>query len=93
MAEPAVGLGTVPMLDVGRDGDHGAGSQADGRFALFLVPAFACGTNQQLAAALGCVVDVPVVAAAGFKGNVGQNRPVLGSVSGFRNDWPMKNLA
>ena len=36
MAEPAVGLGTVPVLDVGRDGDHGAGGQADGRFALFL---------------------------------------------------------
>ena len=63
VAEPAVGLGTVPVLDVGRDGDHGAGGQADGRFALFLVPAFACGTNQQLAAALGGVVDVPVVAA------------------------------
>ena len=63
VAEPAVGLGTVPVLDVGRGGDHGAGGQADGRFALFLVPAFACGTNQQLAAALGGVVDVPVVAA------------------------------
>lgn len=63
VAEPAVGLGTVPVLDVGRDGDHGAGGQADGGFALFLVPAFACGTNQQLAAALGCMVDVPVVAA------------------------------
>ena len=36
VAEPAVGLGTVPVLDVGRDGDHGAGGQADGRFALFL---------------------------------------------------------
>ena len=33
VAEPAVGLGTVPVLDVGRDGDHGAGGQADGRFA------------------------------------------------------------
>ena len=66
VAEPAVGLGTVPVLDVGRDGDHGAGGQADGRFALFLVPAFACGTNQQLAAALGGVVDVPVVAAVNW---------------------------
>ena len=36
VAEPAVGLGTVPVLDVGRDGDHGAGGQADGRFAFFL---------------------------------------------------------
>ena len=36
VAEPAVGLRTVPVLDVGRDGDHGAGGQADGRFALFL---------------------------------------------------------
>ena len=93
VAEPAVGLGTVPVLDVGRDGDHGAGGQADSGFAFFLVPAFACGANQQLAAALGGVVDVPVVAAAGLKGNVAKNRPVLGSVSGFRNNWPMKNLA
>ena len=45
VAEPAVGLGTVPVLDVGRDVDHGAGGQADGRFALFLVPAFACGAG------------------------------------------------
>ena len=36
MAEPAVGLGTVPVLDVGRDGDHGAGGQADSGFAFFL---------------------------------------------------------
>ena len=78
VAEPAVGLGAVPVLDVGRDGDHGAGGQADGRFALFLVPAFACGANQQLAAALGRVVDMPVVAAAGLKGNVGQKQ------TGFR---------
>ena len=63
VAEPAVGLGTVPVLDVGRDGDHGAGGQADSGFAFFLVPAFACGANQQLAAALGRVVDMPVVAA------------------------------
>ena len=78
VAKPAVGLGTVPVLDVGRDGDHGAGGQADSGFALFLVPAFACGANQQLAAALGRVVDMPVVAAAGLKGNVGQKQ------AGFR---------
>ena len=36
VAEPAVGLGTVPVLDVGRDGDHGAGGQADSGFAFFL---------------------------------------------------------
>ena len=30
------------------------------------------------AAALGCVVDVPVVAAAGFKGNVGQKQAGFG---------------
>ena len=78
VAEPAVGLGTVPVLDVGRDGDHGAGGQADGRFAFFLVPAFACGANQQLAAALGRVVDMPVVAAAGLKGNVGQKQASFG---------------
>lgn len=29
----------------------------------------------------------------GSKVTLAKNRPVLGSVSGFRNDWPMKNLA
>ena len=93
VAEPAVGLSAVPVLDVGGDHDDAALLQADGGLALFLIPALACGADQQLAAALGGVVDVPVVAAARLKGNVGPNSPPLGSVRGFRNESPMKNLA
>ena len=63
MAEPAVGLGTVPVLDLSVDGDDIAGLQAPGRLARFLIPALAGGTQQQLSAALGGMVDVPVVAA------------------------------
>lgn len=63
VAEPAVPLGAVPVLDLRRDDDDSAGLQADRLFALLLVPTLAGGADQQLPAALGGVVDMPVVPA------------------------------
>ena len=62
MAEPAVGLGTVPVLDLSGDGDDIAGLQAPGRLARFLIPALAVHAQQQLSAVFGSVMNVPVVA-------------------------------
>lgn len=70
VAEPAVGGGAMPMLDVCRNLDDIAGVQALRGLALFLVPALAVDADQHLSAALACVVDMPVVAAARLKGDV-----------------------
>ena len=71
VAHPTVGGGTVPVLHVGWDIHHVSGDDLAGRLAPFLVPALAVGDEQDLAAAFGRVVDVPVVAAAWLEGDVG----------------------
>ena len=83
MAEPAVSLGPVPVLDLSGDGDNIAGLQAPGRLALLLIPALAVHAQQQLSAALGSVMDVPVVAAAGLEGDVGYKYRLLGVREGL----------
>lgn len=83
----------MPVFDLGRNVYNIAGDEQLRGLARFLIVASSCHADKNLPAAGFRVVDVPVVAAAGLKGNVAKNRPVLGSVSGFRNDWPMKNLA
>lgn len=71
MAEPAVRLRAVPMLDVGRNRHHVSWLQAAGRLVLFLIPALTVYADEQLTAAVLCAMDVPVVAEAGLKGYVG----------------------
>lgn len=63
VAEPAVLLRAVPVLDPGRDGHHVAGVQGLCALACLLIPAEPIGTQKQLTAAGLCMVDVPVVAA------------------------------
>ena len=70
MAEPAVLLRAVPVLDPGRDGHHVAGVQGLCGLARLLIPAQTVRAQQQLAAAGLRVVDVPVVAAGGGEGDV-----------------------
>ena len=88
MAEPAVGLRTVPVLDIRRNGDDIADAQTLRGLALLLIPALAGGTQQQLSAALGGMVDVPVVAAARRKGDVGCKQAALRVRQGFRKESP-----
>ncbi len=68
--KPAVLRRAVPVLDVRRDDHNVAGVQLARRLARFLVPAAAAGAEQDLAAAFGGMVDVPVVAAGRLKGHV-----------------------
>lgn len=63
MAEPAVRLCAVPVLDFCRNGDYIARLQAARRFAFFLIPSFAIDTNQNLSAAGRRMMNVPIVAA------------------------------
>ena len=72
MTEPAVLLCTVPVLYIGRDNDYIAAFKASGGFALFNIPAAACGADKYLSAALGGVMDMPVVAARRLKGHICQ---------------------
>ena len=71
MAEPAVLLRSVPVLDVGGDHHNAALVQADGGLAFLLVPALASRAEQELTASFVCVVDMPVVAASRLEGHVG----------------------
>ena len=58
------------MLDPGGNVHHIAGVQLLGLLAPLLIVATPGHTDQHLTAALGGVVDVPVVAATGFKGHI-----------------------
>ena len=68
--KPAVGLCAVPVPDIGGNHDHAARRETDRRLALLLIPALAGRADEQLAAAPGGVMDVPVVAAARLEGNI-----------------------
>lgn len=57
MAEPAVGLRTVPVLDIRRNGDDIADAQTLRGLALLLIPALAVNTDEQLSAAALRVVE------------------------------------
>ena len=70
VAEPAVLLRVVPVLDPGRDGHDVAGVQGLRGLSRLLIPAQTVRAQQQLAAAGLRVVDVPVVAAGGGEGDV-----------------------
>ena len=66
VAEPAVLLRAVPVLDPRRDGHHVAGVQGLRGLARLLIPAQTVRAQQQLAAAGLRVMDVPVVAAVNW---------------------------
>ena len=60
MLEPAVGSRAVPVFHPGRYIHGVAGLHPDGGLAPFLIIPFASGADQDLAASLRCMVDVPV---------------------------------
>ena len=66
VAEPAVLLRAVPVLDPGWDGHDVAGVQGLRGLSRLLIPAQTVRAQQQLAAAGLRVVDVPVVAAVNW---------------------------
>ena len=78
MGKPAVLGGAVPVFDPGGDHHGVAGLELPGFLAPFLLPAPALGAEQDLAAVLLCLVDVPVVAAARLKGHVGDGHACCG---------------
>ena len=77
MGEPAVRCRAVPVLDARRDVHHIAGKQLLRGFARLLIIAPARHAHQDLSAALGGMVDVPVVPAARLKRHI-ENAHLLG---------------
>ena len=67
MGHPAVSGSTMPVLDSRGNSDHRARFQLYGILSPFLIPAGSPDTDQDLAAALLCMMDMPVVAAARLK--------------------------
>ena len=71
VGKPTVGSSSVPVLHVGRNMDYCAGENLLCRFSRFLIPTSASHTDEHLSAAFSGTVDVPIVAATGFEGDVG----------------------
>ena len=72
MGKPSVRLRAVPVLHIGWDHNDRPWRQANSGFAFFLIPAAARRADQDLPAAGSRVMNMPVVAAARFKGHVCQ---------------------
>ena len=70
MAEPAVRSRTMPVLDFGRNIDAIARFHFDRRLAFFLIITASGNANNDLTAAVFGMMDVPIVAAARFEGDV-----------------------
>ncbi len=81
MAEPAIPFGPMPVLHSGRDRNDHTGDQAYRLLAFLLIPSAACRADQQLSSASFGVMNVPVIAASGFKGDICQEYRTL---AGFR---------
>ena len=74
MREPAVLLGTVPVLDACGNLDDIARLEALWGPALLLIPALAVDADEHLAAALLRVVDMPEIAAARLERDVADDK-------------------
>ena len=71
VSEPTISRSSMPMFYICRDMDYIARKHLNGRFALFLIPAFSGHADKHLPAAVRRFVNMPVIAAAGFKGHIG----------------------
>lgn len=76
MGKPAILSGPVPVLHIGRNDNDIAGMKLLRFFTVSLIPATSTGDEKDLPSA-GAVVDMPVIAASGFKGYVGNRAAFL----------------
>ena len=74
----------MPMLHTSRNRDHISRPQALRPFSILLIPTLAINTDQDLSAAAFGMVDVPVVAAPGFKGDIGDEHRLFGVGQGLK---------
>lgn len=77
MRKPAVLCRPVPMLHARFNIDHVSGNQLSRFFAPFLIIPFSGNANQNLSAALGRMVNVPVISAPRLKSHI-KNSHLLG---------------
>ena len=74
MGEPTVSFRPMPVFYIRRDNDHGARTEINGSFPFFLIPPFTGCAEEDLSAVFSGVMDVPVVAASGFKRHIGKEQ-------------------
>src|SRR5574344_2377497 len=79
MSKPTVGSGSMPMLHTGRNVDDCPWENLLCRLSPFLIPATTGHTDKHLSSALGGMMDVPVVAAARFEGDIGNRNLLAGN--------------
>ncbi|WP_300908123.1 hypothetical protein [Corynebacterium stationis] len=72
MTKPGICFRSMPVFQAGRDADGTARLQTDGLLPFCLAPARTGGAQQDLnACAIPAVINVPVIAAAWFEGDIG----------------------
>ncbi len=73
MRKPRIGFRAVPVPNIRGDNNNLPWGKAYGWFSVLAVPTLARHTDKHLTAVLVRVVDMPVVAAAGFKCHIREN--------------------
>ena len=79
MGKPTVGSGSMPMLHTGRYVDYRPREHLLSRLSPFLIPATSSHTDEHLSSALGGMMNVPVVAATRFEGDIGDGNLLIGN--------------
>ena len=88
MREPTVLLSAVPVDNIRCNAHHRTRLQRYRFFSFFLVPAFACRTDQDLASA-GCPsVDVPEASGSGLKADVAEHHGTTRHADRFKVGLP-----
>ena len=79
MSKPAVGGSSVPMLHACRDVDDRSRKNLLRRLSPLLIPATTSHTDKHLTTAFGGMMDMPIVAATRFEGDVGNGNLLIGN--------------
>ena len=70
MREPAVLLSPMPVFYPGRNLHNVTRLHSLCRFSFFLIPAFSVYADKNLSTAFGCMMNMPVIPASRFKGDI-----------------------
>ena len=79
VGKPTVGSSSVPVLHIGGNVDDCSRENLLRRLSLLLIPASTRHTDKHLSSALGCMMNVPIVAATRFEGNIGNGNLLIGN--------------
>lgn len=81
MREPVSFIRTMPVLDVGWNVNNGSWNHFNRFFSSLLIPALTSSADQKLTTTGRSVMNMPVVSASRFKGNMIHARSSRGSIA------------